>query len=68
VAQRPLGVWELVTLGATTVGCLVGGLLVGLALDAHLETLPVWTLIGLIVGIVCASAITYVRIRQFLRG
>jgi len=68
VAQQPLGVWELVTLGATAVGCLVGGLLVGLALDGHLGTLPVWTLIGLTAGIVCASVITYVRIRQFLRG
>jgi len=63
-----LGVWELVTLGATTVGCLVGGLFGGLVLDGHLDTLPVWTLIGLAAGIVCASAITYVRIRQFLRG
>jgi hypothetical protein len=68
VAQRPLSVWELVTLGATTLGCLVGGLLGGLALDGHLGTLPVCTLIGLTVGIVCGGAIAYVRVRQFLRG
>lgn len=68
MAQRSLGVWELVTLGATTVGCLVVGLLGGLALDARLDTLPVCTLIGLTVGIVCGGLVSYVRIRQFLRG
>ncbi|MEP6696892.1 MAG: AtpZ/AtpI family protein [Pseudonocardiales bacterium] len=68
MAQQSLGVWEMVTLGATSVGCLVGGLIVGLALDDHLDTLPAWTLIGLTVGLVGGSAIAYVRIRQFLRG
>ncbi len=68
MARRPLGVWELVTLGATSVGCLVVGLLGGLALDARLDSLPVCTLIGLTVGIGCGSAVAFLRIRQFLRG
>ncbi len=68
MAQRSLGVWELVTLGATAVGCLIVGLVCGLALDARLDTLPVCTLIGLTAGIFGGGTISYVRIRQFLRG
>jgi F0F1-type ATP synthase assembly protein I len=68
VAQRPLGVWELVTLGTTNVGCVVGGLVAGLLLDRRLGALPLYTLVGLAAGILCACVITYVRIRQFLRG
>lgn len=68
MAQRPVGVWELVTLGATSVGCLVGGLVIGLVLDRRLDSLPLYTLIGLAVGLVLACSISYVRIRQFLHG
>ncbi|MCA1682682.1 MAG: AtpZ/AtpI family protein [Actinobacteria bacterium] len=68
MAQRSLGVWELVTLGATTLGCLVGGLVIGLVLDKHLDTLPLYTLVGLALGLVCGCGVTYVRVRQFLHG
>lgn len=68
MAQRSLGVWELVTLGATSVGCLVVGLIGGLVIDGRLKTLPLYTLIGLTLGIVCGSAVAYRKIRQFLRG
>ncbi len=68
MAKRPLGVWELVTLGATLVGCLVGGLVIGLLLDRQLDALPVYTLVGLAAGIVCGGTVTYLRIRQFLHG
>ena len=68
MAQRSLGVWELVTLGATNVGCLVGGLVIGLVLDRRLDALPLYTLICLAVGLVLGCTISYVRIRQFLHG
>lgn len=64
---RSLGVWDLVTLGATLVGCIVGGLVVGLLLDERLDALPVYTLVGIAVGIVSGAAVTYFRIRDFLR-
>jgi len=60
-------VWDLVTLGATLAGCLVGGLVVGLLLDQQFDALPVYTLTGIAVGIVSGSVVTYVRIREFLR-
>lgn len=65
--QGPSSVWQLVTLGGTLVGCLVGGLVVGLLLDRVLQTLPVCTLIGLGVGMVCAGLAGYVRVRPFLK-
>ncbi|MDQ6875372.1 MAG: hypothetical protein M3042_09975 [Actinomycetota bacterium] len=68
MAGRSLGVWDLVTLGATNVVCLVGGLFAGLLLDRHLNALPLYTLVGLATGMVCGCAITYWRIRQFLHG
>ncbi len=68
MADRTIGVWELVRLGATNVACLVVGLIVGLLLDNRFDALPTYTLAGLATGIVCGVAITYVRIRQFLHG
>ena len=65
--QGPPSVWQLVTLGGTFVGCLVGGLVIGLLLDRVLQTLPVFTLIGLGVGMVGACLAGYVRIRPFLK-
>jgi F0F1-type ATP synthase assembly protein I len=68
VPQRQPTVWDLVTLGTTTVACLVGGLVVGLLVDQHLHTVPVYTLVGLGVGIVGAALITYVRVRKYLNS
>jgi F0F1-type ATP synthase assembly protein I len=67
VDQRPsFGLWELVTLGSVMVACLVGGLGVGLVVDQHLDTLPVFTLVGLGVGMVAGALISYRRIRHYL--
>jgi F0F1-type ATP synthase assembly protein I len=49
------------------VGFLVGGCGLGLLLDAHFDTLPAFTLVGLGVGIVSGALITFRRIRNFLR-
>ena len=68
VAGRPPSVWDLVTLGGTLAGCIVGGLVVGLLLDQRLDALPVYTLVGIAVGIVSGGAVTYLRMREFLRG
>ncbi len=67
MAGRTLGVWDLVTLGGTLLGCLVGGLVIGLLLDRQFDALPVYTLVGIAVGIVSGGVVTYLRIREFLR-
>ena len=68
MAQRPLGVWALVGLGTTNVACLVGGLVIGLLLDRRFDSLPLYTLVCLAIGMVAGCTITYVRIRDFLRS
>jgi F0F1-type ATP synthase assembly protein I len=67
VEQRPtFGLWDLVTLGSVMLGCLVGGCGLGLLLDAHFGTLPVFTLTGLGVGIVSGAMVSVRRIRHYL--
>ncbi|HEY7224935.1 MAG TPA: AtpZ/AtpI family protein [Micromonosporaceae bacterium] len=46
---------------------LVGPMVLGWVVDTHLQTLPVFTLIGLLVGILAAARYTYVAFRRFLR-
>jgi F0F1-type ATP synthase assembly protein I len=67
VEQRSsFGVWELVTLGSVMVASLVGGTGLGLWLDSHFDTLPLFTLVGLGVGIVLGALVSYRRIRHYL--
>ncbi len=68
MASPSIGVWELVRLGATNVGCLVVGLVLGLLADKQFDALPTYTLVGLAAGIICGVAVTYARIRNFLHG
>lgn len=66
VKQRPsVGPWQLVTLGSVLVVCLVGGLALGLWLDERFDTLPLFVLVGLGIGMICGFLICYVRIRRF---
>jgi F0F1-type ATP synthase assembly protein I len=48
------------------VGCLLGGCGLGLVIDAHFGTLPVFTLIGLGVGLVSGAVLSIRRIRHYL--
>jgi F0F1-type ATP synthase assembly protein I len=62
-----VGIWQLVTLGGTLLGSLVGGLVIGLLVDRGTHTTPVFTLVGLGVGMVCGGLVGYVRVRGFLK-
>jgi len=55
VAQRGPTTGELIALGSTTVGSVVGGLVIGVLLDRHFQMTPVFTLIGIGLGIVGAA-------------
>lgn len=59
---------DLLTLGGMLVGCIVTGLVVGLLLDAWLDTSPVCVLAGTALGIVGAGTGFWLRVRFFLRG
>ena len=67
MAQRPPSVWEFVTLGSTMVGCIVGGLVVGLLIDHYARTMPVFTVAGVGVGLVAACLAMYGRVRSFFK-
>ena len=61
---------ELATLlgmGATTAAFLLVGLGLGWLLDEMLDSLPVFVLIGLALGVVCASGYVYLQFKKFMK-
>lgn len=57
----------LVNFGLATAACLVAGLGLGWAVDLALDTLPVFLLVGLGLGIVATCVYSYHQIRSFLK-
>lgn len=58
---------DLLTFGMATAACLVAGLALGWLVDAVLDTLPVFTLVGLTLGIVATCLYVYVKIEKYLK-
>jgi F0F1-type ATP synthase assembly protein I len=58
---------DLVGLGGLLVGAVVGGLVVGLVLDHFAGTDPLFTVIGVFVGIAGAAAAFWTRVKAALR-
>jgi F0F1-type ATP synthase assembly protein I len=58
---------DLLSFGLTTAACLVVGLMLGWLVDAVLDTLPVFTLVGLALGIVGSSLYIYGEFKKFLK-
>jgi F0F1-type ATP synthase assembly protein I len=58
---------DLVGLGGILVVGVVGGLVIGLLIDEAAGTAPLWTLVGIALGILGAGAAFYVRVRNALR-
>jgi F0F1-type ATP synthase assembly protein I len=59
---------DLLGLGGILVAGVVFGLVVGLLVDAAADTSPVFTLIGIFVGIALAGFAFWVRVRDALRN
>ncbi|HEY3896279.1 MAG TPA: hypothetical protein VGL88_13035 [Pseudonocardiaceae bacterium] len=57
----------LLGLGAATAAILVIGLGLGWLVDAIVDTLPAFTLVGLVLGIVGAGAYIYSKFTKFLK-
>jgi F0F1-type ATP synthase assembly protein I len=57
---------ELLGLGVLLAVAVVLPLLVGIALDANTDRGPLFSLVGLFVGIATAVAVTYKRLRRYL--
>jgi F0F1-type ATP synthase assembly protein I len=58
---------DLLGLGGILVAGVVGGLVIGLLVDEAAGTRPLWTLVGIALGIVLAAAAFVVRVRDALR-
>jgi F0F1-type ATP synthase assembly protein I len=58
---------DLAGLGGILVAGVVGGMVVGLLVDDAAGTSPLWTLVGIVLGILLAVAGFVVRVRDALR-
>ena len=57
----------LLGLGVTTAAFLLIGLGLGWLVDAWLDSLPVFVLIGLALGVVAASGYVYAQFKKFMK-
>jgi F0F1-type ATP synthase assembly protein I len=58
---------DLLTLGVSAAVAVGLGLGIGWLVDAQLDTVPVCTLIGLVLGVALAVAVVWAQMRKFLR-
>ncbi|MPZ62262.1 MAG: hypothetical protein GEU93_13405 [Propionibacteriales bacterium] len=65
--KQTLDVIALIGIGAYNVACLLGGFGLGWLADGWLDTMPVFTMVGLALGIGGGVMGTWFRIRPFLR-
>jgi F0F1-type ATP synthase assembly protein I len=65
--QQPASPRELIGVGSAIAGLIAGGMLLGWFVDSRADTLPVFVLVGLAVGLVAACYYAYVKFRNFMR-
>lgn len=59
---------DLIGLGGVLVGAVVAGLVIGLLIDHLADTSPVFSLVGIFVGIALAAVGFWLRVRSALSG
>lgn len=67
-ADLGLGIGGLLRLGGLLVACVVGGILIGYAVDAAAGTTPLFLFLGMSLGIVSAVAGAWRTVRDYLRS
>ena len=58
---------DLVGLGGMLAGAVVVGLVAGLLVDHALDSSPVWTLVGIFLGILAGAVRFWLRVRSALK-
>ena len=67
-SDAALGGRDLIGLGGLLAGCVVVGTLLGMLVDHLADTSPVFTLVGVALGIAGGAVGFWVRVRAALRG
>jgi hypothetical protein len=60
------GALGLVAIGSVNATCWLAGIFVGWLCDRHFGTLPVFILVGLVIGSVTGALSTYKEVRRYL--
>ena len=60
------GALGLVTIGTVNATCWLAGIFLGWLCDRHFGTLPVFILVGLVIGSVTGALSTYKEVRRYL--
>lgn len=63
--NKPPSPWTLVGVGSAMAATVAGGLVVGFFVDRNVHTLPLFTFVGLAVGITVACFYAYAKFRKF---
>lgn len=68
MARTELGWSQFLSMGAVTAGVVVVGLVLGLVIDHLSGTSPVFLFVGLVIGLIGATAYNIVTIRTYLKN
>jgi len=63
--SEPPSMWRLVGLGTTMAVLIAGGMLIGWFVDSRAHTVPIFTMIGLAVGLVSTCWYGYAKVRRY---
>jgi F0F1-type ATP synthase assembly protein I len=68
VAQTPPGLRDFLGVGSAIAVLVAGGMLLGWFIDSKANTLPIFVLVGLAVGMTTAGFYAYFKFRRFMRN
>jgi len=68
VAETPPSPRELLGVGSAIAVMVAGGMLLGWFIDSKANTLPIFALVGLAVGMTTAGFYVYFKFRRFMRN
>lgn len=66
--SQPPSIAKLIGLGSAIAASVIGGLLIGWFIDGRIGTFPVFTLVGLVVGMTSAGLQLYTIFRKFTQN
>jgi F0F1-type ATP synthase assembly protein I len=65
---RPASPRELLGVGSAIAALIAGGMLLGWFIDSQADTLPIFSLVGVVAGITAACFYGYFKFRSFMKN